>query len=116
MDSLGPNPGILDLADLAGLLRLRAELAIVHHIPGRIRLRLGPGVLDWAQAEGLGPDQAAHWLGALPGVKGARINAAAASLVIEYDPRRLEPCSWETLVLGDDDAVLGLVLGLLGEQ
>lgn len=116
MDSQVTHPPSFELAHLTGLMRLRAELGIVHQVPGRVRLRLGPGVLSWAQGEGLGPDQVAQWLGALPGVNGARINAAAASLIIEYDPRRLEPSSWETLVLGDDEAALSLVLGLLGEE
>lgn len=110
----GADPS-LDLSDLTSLLRLRAALGIAHHVPGRIRLRLGPGVLTWAQDEGMSPDQASRWLAAFPGVKDSRINATAASLIIEYDPRRLEPSSWETLVLGDDDAALRLILGLLGQ-
>lgn len=116
MDSQDPSPARLDLADLTRLLGLRAELGIVHHVPGRIRLRLGPGVLTWAQGKGLDPDQVAHWLAAFPGVRHARVNAPAASLIIEYDPSRLEPSSWETLVLGGDDAALGLVLGLIGAE
>jgi hypothetical protein len=115
MDSQVTHPPSFDLANLARLLRLRAELSIVHQVPGRVRLRLGPGVLTLAHDEGSSPEQAIEWLVALPGVRGVRINAAAASLIIEYDPRRLEPSDWETLVLGDDDAALNLVLGLLGE-
>lgn len=115
MDSQHPSLGSIDLAHLASLLKLREGLGIVHHVPGRIRLRFGLGMLTLAQDEGLAPDQAVRWLRALPGVKGARINVAAASVVVDYDPRRLDPSRWETLVLGDDDAALELVLGLLGE-
>lgn len=114
MDSLRPRETGLELSDLASLLRLRAGLAIVHHIPGRIRLRLDPSTLAWANDEGVNPELAAQWLGDFPGVKRTRVNAAAASLIVEYDPKRLAPSNWETLILGDDDAALALALALLG--
>lgn len=100
-----------DLPDLTELLELRAGLGIIHHIPGRIRLRLGPKVL----ALGARADTAAalDWLDTLPGITGVRLNAAAASLVIVYDPARLDPQWWETLILGEDDEALALALGLL---
>jgi len=106
------------LPPLTELLTLRRGLGIVHHVPGRIRLRLGPVIWDWAQGLGLDSTKASAWLseaglGAVTGVRGARLNAAAASLVIEYDPQRLDPAWWETLVLGEDEEALTLVLGLL---
>ncbi len=115
MDMQSHDFSSLNFADLADLLRHRVELGIVHHVPGRIRLRLGPALLEWAQARGVNPKQAAVWLSTFPGVKGMRINAAAASLIIEYDARRLDPAGWETLVLGDEDAAMNLILGLIGD-
>jgi hypothetical protein len=105
------------------LLTLRQGLGIVHHVPGRIRLRLGPAILAWARSLGLkqadAQARADSWLvragpGGGAGVLGTRLNPAAASLVIEYDPLRLDPAWWETLVLGEDDEALALVLGLFG--
>lgn len=107
------NPFVLP--DLDAILKLRAELDIVHHIPGRLRLRLGPGLLEWARDHDLDPDQAAASLRAFPGMTGTRLNAAAASLVLEYDPKRLDPADWETLLLGSDDEALGLVLSHLAD-
>lgn len=105
------------MPNLADLLALRRGLDIVHQVPGRIRLRLGPQVWAWAQSLGLDAASVEGWLGAsglnaAAGVTGARLNAAAASLVIEYDPSRLNPDWWETLMLGEDDEALALVLGL----
>jgi len=101
-----------DLPDLSDLLRLREGLSIVHHIPGRIRLRLGPIIQEWAAMQELTPDQAVDWLDTVPGINGIRLNAAAASLIIAYDPERLDPDWWETLILGDEDMAAALVLGL----
>jgi hypothetical protein len=106
-----------DLPNLADLLALRRGLDIVHQVPGRIRLRLGPEIWAWATSLGLDATSAGAWLGgsglsAVAGVTGARLNAAAASLVIEYDPDRLDQEWWETLILGEDDEALALVLGL----
>lgn len=125
------NPAILDqpttpadgLAELTDLLSLRAGLAIIHHVPGRLRLRIGQPVLDWAAGRGLDAAGAAAWLAGLaagratgvavglPGLIGLRLNPVAASLVIDYDPRRLPSHWWETLMQGDPAAVAALVRG-----
>ncbi len=109
------------LANVDDLLSLRHALGIVHHVPGRIRLRLGPAIWDWAQSSGLDRAEAGAWLegldgGAVRGIIGARLNMAAASLVIEYDHQRLQPLWWETLVRGEDDEALALVLGLFAND
>jgi hypothetical protein len=85
----------------------------VHQVPGRIRLRLGPAILERAAASGLDPGQAGAWLDAVPGIRGVRVNPLAASLVIEYDPGKIDPRWWERLILGEDDEALGLVMRLL---
>jgi len=107
------NPRMTGLPDLSDLLGLRQGLGIAHHIPGRIRLRLGSVIWDWAARQGLEAGQAVGWLDRVGGITGVRLNPAAACLVIDYEPRRLDPDWWETLVLGDDEEALALVLGLL---
>ncbi|BCU07365.1 MULTISPECIES: HMA2 domain-containing protein [Allochromatium] len=57
----------------------------IHHVPGRLRVRSAafrcrPGTVDSAQAQ----------LRALDGVEQIRFNRAAGSLVIHYDPARLD--------------------------
>lgn len=56
------------------------EFSIRHFISGRVRLHLPSLCRKKAIAEA-----ALTWLQAQPGVKGARLNYACASLVIEYD-------------------------------
>jgi hypothetical protein len=82
-------------------------------VPGRIRLRLGPEIWDWAKRQELGTGDIDALLAAVGGFAQVRLNPAAASLVIEYDPRRLDPSWWETLISGEDDEAVALVLGIL---
>jgi hypothetical protein len=60
----------------------RPLLSIHHAIPGRLRLGIEPLRGRPVEAERL-----AEAVRALPGIRGARANAAAASLVVEYDPK-----------------------------
>jgi len=85
--------------DPAVLLGLRRHLSIIHHLAGRIRLRLGPGL--WMGASEFDRTQLQRLLEALEGIRAVRVNRAAASVVIEYDPIHLPPGDWETLVRGD---------------
>ena len=67
------------------------EIAIRHHLPGRVRLH----VPDLCRRPQLA-ETAGRGLRAQPGITGARLNEACASLVIEYDPAR-EPLLEELL-------------------
>lgn len=86
---------------LALLLELRRHLSIVHHLPGRIRLRLAPAL--WGQAARLN-QRFDTLLPRLAGIRGIRVNAAVASVIVEYDPHTVPPQHWETLVRGDATA------------
>jgi hypothetical protein len=109
-------PSRPELPNLDELLALRREVGIVHQLPGRIRLRLGPAILQRAAASGLDAEQARAWLKAVPGIRNVRVNSLAASMVIEYDPATLDPRWWERLILGEDDEALGLVMRLLSRM
>lgn len=62
-------------------MSVRPSLSIHHAFPGR--LRLGIEALRGKTALA---DRIAEAVRALPGIRGARANAAAATLVIEHDP------------------------------
>jgi hypothetical protein len=98
--------GASDL-DVAMLLDMRSHLSIVHHMPGRIRLRLRPAM--WGTASQVNRNVVRQIISQLEGVRDVRVNAAVASVVIEYDPKQVRPEQWETLVRGDAEAA-GLVL------
>ncbi len=67
------------------------DIAIRHHLPGRVRLYVPDLCRKPAFAE-----TAVRWLRAQPGITGVRLNEACASLLVEYDPAR-EPVLKELL-------------------
>lgn len=85
--------------ELEALRRLARHLTVAHHVAGRVRLRLSPPALPRL---GELPKGVLH---ALPGVAAVRINPAAGSVVVEYDPAVIEPGLWERVVRGDDAAL-----------
>lgn len=106
MSAAQQNP-TANATDWARLAEVLPHLRIVHHVRGRLRLRLGAGILGWlAQWPDAAPED---WLARLPGVTALQMNTLAASLVVEYDPRRIPPQWWERL-LGAQGATLPAVL------
>jgi hypothetical protein len=91
------------------LLAMRRHLHIVHHIPGRLRLRASAGLLDLARAwrgQTISLDEA---IGVIDGIRSARVNPMAASAVIEYDPTRVAPDAWHRLLHGDETEALEIL-------
>jgi hypothetical protein len=77
---------------IADLLLLAPHTEIVHHIPGRIRLRLkrsGLEVISRIDVEAL--------MHSVPGIRNLRINPLVGSLTLEYDQKRLPYSLWERL-------------------
>ncbi|MGV6872061.1 hypothetical protein ACUSIJ_05130 [Pseudochelatococcus sp. B33] len=94
-------------ADLSPFMTLRRYLAIAHHVPGRIRLKLDVAALG--QLPDVDTEPFAALAQRIPGVKAIRVNAAALSAVIEYDVRLIAAPVWERLLTGDRaeiDAIL----------
>jgi len=84
------------------LIDLAGQTTIVHHIPGRIRLKVKlPGLL---LARDLDAEELAN---RFAGILDARSNAAARSIVISYDTQIIAPDLWELLVNGQKDPSLG---------
>lgn len=78
------------------LRTIASRLRIVHHIPGRIRLRL-----EAAPAPADVTARAKQWrarIGAVRGVRSLRVNVLARSCTIEYDPREIPEAAWPDLL------------------
>lgn len=79
------------------LLDLRRFITVAHHVPGRIRLKIDPAVRSHPKAATLiGLAEKGH------GALRARLNLLARSLVLEYDPGRIDPDLLMTLFAGTD--------------
>jgi hypothetical protein len=75
------------------LIDLAAHTDIVHHIPGRIRLKVGFSGLLLARDL-----DAADLMKHFNGILDARVNAPARSIVIGYDKRVIDPDFWNHLI------------------
>jgi hypothetical protein len=80
---------------LQELLELRALLSIAHHVPGRLRLRLDPRIRAHPAAKEL-----ESWSANGTGILSTRINPIARSLVVEYDPKRIDPALLDAFLAG----------------
>ena len=105
------NQTFLDQIDLRPFLTLRRHLAIAHHIPGRIRLRLKGAAL--LQAGSIDTGALEQLLSAIDGIGEIRLNAAAGSVVIGYRIKRIPPETWGKLLQGPDEEALETLRGLL---
>ncbi len=80
---------------------LLAHVSIVHHLPGRLRLRLQPTL--WELLPALAQVNLDDYFKKIPGIMDWRINISAASLTINYDPQCLSMDWWEKLMKGDSN-------------
>lgn len=87
------------LPDISPFLHLRGFVSIAHHVPGRIRLKLDMGAL--ARVPKVDPSPFLDFFARIRGIKVTRINKAALSVVVEYDPVVIAPAVWPRLISGD---------------
>ena len=95
-------------------------IEIVHHLPGRVRLRLA---LDELAALGTPMqallDQASAFkkaLSAVPGVRSVRVNALARSCTVEYDAGCIPPQAWVDFLGGVRSAAADALRQTINEK
>ena len=75
-----------------GLLRIAPHAAIVHHIPGRLRLKISFEGVRALNGGGIAVEKIR-----IPGIRRTRVNGFARSVVIEYDPKKIPHDLWVNL-------------------
>ena len=99
---------------MSDIAQVAEFFSIIHHIPGRIRIRVNvtkiPAIQKWANETSLReilPQGSAGegsegfiitLLQSLPAVKNIKVNAIVGSATIEYDKAIFEPSLWENWV------------------
>lgn len=78
---------------------MRTLVDVAHHVPGRLRLRLDPRLREHPAARELG-DLSANGSAILA----TRLNPMARSLVVSYDPKRIDPAVLEEFLSSADGA------------
>ncbi|SEP69141.1 Heavy-metal-associated domain-containing protein [Ectothiorhodospira magna] len=82
------------------LTQLLGQVRVVHHLRGRIRLKLDADLKALATAADI-PDME-KMLSALPGVSSVRLNLLARSCVVTYDAEVIPMSAWEDFLRGQD--------------
>lgn len=95
------------LPDLTPFLGLRRHVRVAHHVPGRIRLKLSG--LSFGELRGLDPRPFAGFLDGIEAVTSVRVNRAALSAVVEYDPARMSAADWSGLLEGSPQDVAAVL-------
>lgn len=86
------------------LATLRGFVRIVHHVPGRLRVRLAPAALQ-RRADGVSVEELCRRIESIEGVRRLRISPTTLSAVVEYDSDVLRPRLWDSLIDGPEDAL-----------
>lgn len=97
------------MPDLSPFLGLRRFVSIAHHVPGRIRLKLDLRAL--AHLPKADPGPFVDLVARVRGVKSTRINAAALSVVVDYDQALIAPAIWPQLLTAEPAAVEQILAG-----
>lgn len=90
------------------LIECGRYFSLVHHIKGRVRLRVSPKIKE---QDG---DVTIEEIESLPqkinGIKSLKINKIVGSITIEYDPTIFPPHLWDNLVQGKElDEIVTIV-------
>ena len=73
---------------------IRKHLTIVHHIPGRIRLKFGASIISNPYVKkniNKNNNTLEQIYSIVPGIKNTKVNILARSMVVEYDHAVIEP-------------------------
>ncbi|MFD2252282.1 hypothetical protein FHS82_002135 [Pseudochelatococcus lubricantis] len=100
------------LPDLSPFMALRRHLAIAHHVPGRIRVKLAAAAL--ARLPDVDPEPFIALTKRIQGVNAIRVNVASLSVVIEYDVRQIAAPVWERLLAGDTAEIEAILRDHIG--
>lgn len=93
-------------------LRLRPHLAIAHHVPGRIRLRVGFGALSVIGDAGASAPTLDR-LAPLFAPGSIRVNPQARSVVITHDPARFPIGFWRDCLDGPEERARAAIVAAM---
>lgn len=90
------------------LVELGGYFSIVHHIKGRIRLRVSPKIKEHKHHVSIEDIEALP--ARINGIKSIKINKMIGSLTIEYDHAIFPDHLWENLVKGENlDEIITII-------
>lgn len=100
--------------DTQKLIELAAYFSIIHHIKGRIRVRVNPKIK--ACGEGISIEDIEALPQRIKGIKSIKINKIVGSLTIEYDPAVFPSHLWDNMIQGKElEEIVTIINSLLKE-
>ncbi len=108
------QPKSLDIAPVVS--SVARYLRIAHQIPGRIRFKIDPDVLNDSTLSQLGEEGVSNALGAIRGVHDIRINKLARSCTVEYDKAIIPDHAWGDLLAGRATPAAHALLGIIEDK
>lgn len=99
-----------------GFDRLRESIhgiRIVHHLPGRIRLKLEADLAGLPLPTATDLNHFQNLLAKVAGVRDLRINFMARSCTVEYDPKIIPFDAWGDFLAGKPSAAAQVLEGIL---
>jgi copper chaperone CopZ len=91
----------MSVAEIERLREVLPRLSVVHHVPGRARLKLNGKLPAWILENSI--DRSVK---TLKGVTNVCVNPFSASAVVTYDKNELPPSLFEALSEGDYEPLL----------
>lgn len=101
---------------MEGYEKLRASVAgvrIVHHLKGRIRLKLGALPAGFPAPDAADLERFQALLGDIEGVRSLRVNLLARSCTVEYDPLLIPDEAWRDFLGGTRSGAAGVLENIL---
>ncbi len=78
------------------LIELSSYFTIIHHIKGRIRVRVNPKIKECGKEISI--EEVENLPQKIEGIKSVKINKVVASMTIEYDAEIFPPYLWDNLI------------------
>ncbi|WP_069187549.1 heavy-metal-associated domain-containing protein [Pararhodospirillum photometricum] len=103
------------LEDLTSLMvSLRSHVTIAHHILGRVRLKIGLGALGVVAGRDQGKARFSLTdLSTFVGIESVRLNSAAQSAIVTYDPAVIPEAFWRECLSVPEDQLGPLIAATL---
>jgi hypothetical protein len=96
------------------ILEISAYLSKIHHVKGRIRMRVHPKIKEQAQNISLSDIESLPQK--IKGIKAIKINKAIGSITVTYDNAVFSYDLWEDLLAGKNTQAIATIVNSLAKE
>lgn len=96
------------------IIKIANYFTIVHHINGRLRVRVNPKITN--ESNSISLKDIEDLPSKINGIKNIKINKIVASVTIMYDPEIFAPSVWEDLIEGKNLEEITVLINKLAKE